>query len=155
SGAELAALGVPSDYFQTIATPDAGNNTIRLRFTEWNGFAQDDWRARPNLSFSFGLRYEFNSVPHEADGKIENSFTNDFVSLLPGLKSVLEGRTEIYDPDRNNFGPRVGFAWDPWSKGKTVVRGGYGVYYDAILGAVVSQSRNVLPNYIPFDSAFS
>jgi len=68
------------------------------------------------------------------------------------LKGILGGRTTIYDPDRNNFGPHLGFAWDPFAggaqAGKTAVRGGFGVYYDVPLGSVVSQSRNVFPNFV-------
>ncbi len=154
SGADLAALGAPTDYFQTLATEDAGDREVRLRFTEWNGFLHDDWRLRPGLTLSLGVRYEYNSVPHDVDGRIESSFSNDAVSLLPSLAQILDGRERIYDPDRNNIGPRIGFAWSPQASGKTVVRGGYGVYYDAILGAVVSQSRNVVPNFLSFNAGF-
>jgi hypothetical protein len=154
SGADLAALGAPSDYFQTLATSDVSASAISLRFTEWDGFVQDDWRVRPNLTINLGLRYEYNEVPREADNLIEDSFSSDFVRAIPQLEQIVAGRTEIYDADWNNFGPRVGFAWDPFRNGTTVVRGGFGIYYDAVLGAVVSQSRNVAPNFVTFDIGF-
>src|SRR5262249_23327911 len=59
--------------------------------------------------------------------------------------------TSIYDPDHNNFAPRIGFAYSPKlfdSRHVTVIRGGAGVFYDQILGAVVSQSRNVFPTFV-------
>jgi hypothetical protein len=154
SGADLAALGAPSNVFQTLVGSDTASSMIRLRFTEWNGFVQDDIRLRPNLTINLGLRYEFTTVPTEVDGIIERSFTSPLVAALPDLQKVLAGRTKIYDADANNFGPRVGFAWSPGLSGKTVIRGGYGLVYDAILGAVVSQSRNVLPDFVPFNIAF-
>jgi carboxypeptidase family protein len=166
SGIELAALGLPSSIFQTITagTPDS---TIGLRFTEYSFFFNDNWRVRPNFTIDYGVRYEYNSVPREVNDRIENALslsdlpspggsrfdssdrTAFFNAAVEAYRRVLGGRTEIYEPDRNNFGPHVGFAWDPWSNGKTAIRGGYGIYYDAILGAVVSQSRNVFPNEIP------
>jgi hypothetical protein len=168
SGAQLAALGLPSSIFQTISfgTP---NSNIGLRFTEYNFFFNDHWRPRPNIVFDYGLRYEFNSVPREVNDRIEDGLTlNDlpvagsspadtpqrtaaFNASVEAYRRALGGRTRIYEPDRNNIGPRVGFAWDPWSDGKTAFRGGYGIYYDTILGAVVSQSRNVFPNEIPIN----
>ncbi len=61
------------------------------------------------------------------------------------------GATRIFDPDRNNFAPRVGIAYSPNPPSRdrlTVVRAGYGLFYDQILGAVVSQSRNVFPSFL-------
>ncbi|MEW6211404.1 MAG: TonB-dependent receptor [Acidobacteriota bacterium] len=166
-GINLAALGLPSSVFQTLSfgPPDS---TIGLRVTEYNFFVKDTWKARPNLSFDFGVRYEYNTVPREVNRRIENAlsltgipaenstvsnplFTQAFNQSVAAYRRVLGDRTGIYEPDRNNFGPYFGFAWDPWRDGKTVVRGGAGVYYDAVLGAVVSQSRNVFPTQIPIN----
>jgi len=166
SGVQLAALGLPSSIFQTI-TAGASDSTIGLRFNEYNLFFNDNWRVRSNFSMDYGLRYEYNSVPKEVNNRIENALaltnlpapgsssadtperTAAFNASVDAYRKVLAGRTGIYEPDRNNFGPHVGFAWDPWSDGKTSVRGGYGLFYDAILGAVVSQSRSVFPTEIP------
>lgn len=168
SGAQLASFGAPSSLFQviTLGPPDS---SIDLRFTEYNFFFNDTWRIRPNFVLDYGVRYEYNSVPSEADNKIEDAlaFNNvpgpggsqfdspvrDFFyqGAVGALRDLYGGRTSIYDNDPNNFGPHVGFAWDPWSNGRTSVRGGYGIYYDSILGAVVSQSRNVFPNEIPIN----
>jgi len=185
SGSDLAALGLPTGIFQSLAigSPDT---TVGLRFWQYNFFFNDNWRVRRGLTLDVGLRYEYNTVPREANNRIENTFrlnnlpavdpslgvaylvgnrpvplettklTGAFNDTIGALKNFLGGRETIFDPDRNNFGPHVGFAWDPFAgsstqAGKTVVRGGAGVYYDVTLGSVVSQSRNVFPTFVPFN----
>jgi hypothetical protein len=176
-GVQVATLGVPSSVFQTM-TLGAPDSTIGLRFTEYHGFVNDNWRIRPKLTLDYGLRYEYNTVPREVNNRIENalhlknlppvvatlpfpdpnhircfqgSCVVRFNDTLDTYRQIVDGRRRIYDPDYNNFAPRAGFAWSVDDSGKTVIRGGYGIYYDAILGAVVSQSRNVFPNEIQFN----
>ncbi|MGE0128162.1 MAG: carboxypeptidase regulatory-like domain-containing protein [Blastocatellales bacterium] len=81
---------------------------------------------------------------------------NSFNATLGALRGTLGGRDKIFDNDRNNFGGHFGFAWDPFAAdttqaGKTAIRGGIGAYYDLTLGSVVSQSRNVFPNFLPLN----
>lgn len=167
SGVELASLGVASSVLQTI-TSAAPDSTLGLRFTEYHVFVNDTWRMRPSLSIDYGLRYEYNTVPRDAHELIENALllkdlpasgmsrfdsgkrAKRFNDAVNAYKKVLDGRTTIYEPDLNNFGPHIGFAWAPRS-GSTVVRAGYGIYYDTILGAVVSQSRSVFPTEVPIN----
>ncbi|HZS03409.1 MAG TPA: TonB-dependent receptor [Blastocatellia bacterium] len=75
------------------------NTDSELRNTYTGLFAQNDWRARPNLTFSFGLRWDNETILR----------------------------------DRNNFSPRLALSWDPFSDGKTVVRAGYGIFYNRAL----------------------
>lgn len=172
-GAQLAAFGTPSSLFQVITsgTPDS---RVDLRFGEYNFFFNDNWRIRPNFTLDFGVRYEYNSVPTSSEDRIESALrlqnlptpgnsvvdsplaTAVFNQAVAGYQFYLDGRDKIYDSDTNNFGPHVGFAWDPWGNGRTAIRAGYGVYYDSILGAVVTQSRNVFPSEVPInvDPAF-
>ncbi len=89
-------------------------------------FAQDDWSVRPGLTLNLGLRYELNTVP-TADGRLTN-FTLD-----RGFFTDADG---LYQGDHNNFAPRFGFAWTPFKDGKTIVRGGAGLFYDAVFGNV-------------------
>lgn len=150
----LAAASAASGFSQTLAT--GGESSIGLRFYQLDFFAQDEWRARDTLSLSFGLRYEYNTPPTEMNRKIESTFNDPSLGVAPGLKTFIAGRTRIFDPDRNNFAPRVGLAFSPHLFGPnrtTVFRGGYGIFYDQILGAVVSQSRNVYPTYLTLDLA--
>jgi hypothetical protein len=152
----FAAASAANGFSQTLAT--GGESGINLRFYQLNFFAQDEWRVRTNLSLSYGLRYEYNTPPREISGRIEQTFNDPALSLVPGLRDFIGGRTRIFDPDRNNFAPRVGLAYAPhlFARGKnhfSVIRAGYGLFYDQILGAVVSQSRNVYPTYLTIDFA--
>lgn len=152
SGVDLAAASAATGFFQTLATT---GSDIGLRYYQLNFFGQDEWRIRPNLSLSYGLRYEYNTPPREVNGRIESAFDDPALALLPGLRA-LQNRNQIFEPDRNNFAPRVGLAWSPNLYGRdheSVLRIGYGLYYDQILGAVVSQSRNVFPNFLTVNFA--
>jgi Carboxypeptidase regulatory-like domain len=144
---DLAAAGAPSGFFQSIQLPGRDSH-INLRYYQLDFFAQDQWRVRNGLTLSFGLRYEYNTPPREAARRIENAYASALPALVSGLADFRQGRTGIFEPDRNNFAPRVGFAWTPGGPdGRTVIRAGYGIFYDQILGAVVSQSRNVFPTF--------
>ena len=166
SGVRLASLGIPSLILQSITAGPPDSN-VGLRFTEYHLFINDNWRIRRGLTFDFGLRYEYNTVPREVNDRIEDALrlkglpspglsrfdtptrTEKFNSAVDAYRRILDGRNSIYAPDHNNFGPHVGFAWTPGASDKTAIRGGFGIYHDTILGAVVSQSRNVFPNEIP------
>ncbi|MDQ3129437.1 MAG: TonB-dependent receptor [Acidobacteriota bacterium] len=158
---DLAAVGAPTGFFQSLVEPGK-DARINLGYYQYNFFAQDDWRVRYNLSISYGLRYEYNTPPKEADEKIEGIFRQPLPKvavpdlttvgnpiivpdIISGLNQFIDGRSGIYDADRNNFAPRFGLAYSPTDS--TVIRGGYGTYYDQILGSVVSQSRNVFPTF--------
>jgi Carboxypeptidase regulatory-like domain len=173
SGVQLASVGVASSLMQTI-TAGPPNSTTGLRFSEFHAFVNDNWRVHPRFTIDVGLRYEYNTVPREVNNRIENTLslnalpqagqslfdtaarTAAFNEAVAAYRSVLGGRTRIYDPDANNFGPRLGFAWALDREGRSVLRGGYGIYFDTILGAVISQSRSVFPAEIPvnIDPAF-
>lgn len=145
---DLAAIDAPNNLFLTLST--GGPDEIGLRFYQLNFFAQDEMRLGRNLSLSFGLRYEYNTPAREVHSLVEDTFSSPLLNLAPGLRGFVDGRTKIFDPDRNNFAPRVGIAYSVHPFGErrvTVLRGGYGVFYDQILGAVVSQSRNVFPSF--------
>ena len=152
-GIDLAAAAAPSNIMQTLqSNPDS---QVDLRYYQYNYFGQDDWRVRPNVSLSLGLRYEYNSPVGEAHRRIENTFNSGSLALVPGLGNFLGGRSRIYDPDRRNFGPRVAIAYSThlFGAGASVFRAGYGIFYDQALGAVVSQSRNVFPNFLTMNLA--
>ncbi|HEV2765946.1 MAG TPA: hypothetical protein VGV38_23375, partial [Pyrinomonadaceae bacterium] len=153
----FAAAGVPTGFFQALTTAGNQEGNLGLRFYQLNFFGQEEIRLMSNLSLSFGVRYEYNTVPREQNDRLENAFQaiSGNQQLNPGaVASIIAGRTRVFEPDRNNIAPRVGFAWSPNVFGpdhETVFRGGFGVYYDQILGAVVSQSRNIYPAFLPLN----
>jgi hypothetical protein len=96
------------------------------------GYAQDDWRVTPRLTLNLGLRWEYDS------NLTGNSSAHDpcpSLTVLPTkpctwMANVINLKKH---PDTKDFGPRVGFVFDPFGKGTTVLRGGYGIYYDRII----------------------
>ncbi len=102
-----------------------------LRQTLFGAYLQDDWRWRPNLTLNIGLRYEMSTVPTETHGKIAN--LRNLTDPLPVCGTLIAGSCSgtgsfFNNPTVHNFEPRVGFAWDPLSNGKTAVRGGIGLF---------------------------
>jgi len=147
---DLAAMGAASNFFQTLNTA-SDDASIGLRYYQLNFYAQDVWRPTEHLSLSYGLRYEYNTPPRELNDRIENTFDSATLDLAPGLRQFISGRSQIFDPDKNNLAPRVGVAYSREWLGRnriSVFRAGYGIFYDQILGAVVSQSRNVFPTFL-------
>ncbi len=125
-----------------------------IRSQDISGFVNDDWRISARLTLTLGLRYDYFSPFTEAQGRFVGFDPNRLeTTIIPGfpvgdnvavtggfvqagnarnpLPGVPEIRSSLVAPDRNNFAPRIGFAWQPLNDGgRFVVRGGYGVYYD-------------------------
>ena len=118
---------------QALQLSTLGYNEIGVQNTNYGLFVQDDIRLTPRFTLNLGLRYEYNTV---LQGDLIGNFNIATLTLDPIGKP-------LYDPDRNNFGPRVGFSWDPFGHGKTVVRGGFGVFYSPMLtGAALGLGSN-------------
>jgi outer membrane receptor protein involved in Fe transport len=98
-----------------VATPRGFRQTL------FGGYLQDDWHLRPNLTLNLGVRYEPITIITEAQGKLANLI--NLTDSAPHLGSPF-----MSNPTLRNFEPRVGFAWDPFSNGKTAVRGGFGMF---------------------------
>src|SRR5262249_11289743 len=102
---------------------------------------QHDWRLLPRLLANAGMRYDYQTPFHEAAGSVAN-FNPATGALEPSAKT-------LYDPDRNNFGPRFGLSWQPF--GNLVARAGYGIFYDTL---AVGDSLFLLglnPPFVHFD----
>ncbi len=109
-----------------LLTPQPGTDFYRnIRQTLFGFYVQDDWKASRKLTLNLGLRYEPISTPTEANGKDVNfrTFTDQNSSPPPYIEN----------PSYKNFGPRVGFAYDPMGDGRWAIRGGFGIFYSAIL----------------------
>ncbi|HKP71090.1 MAG TPA: carboxypeptidase regulatory-like domain-containing protein [Pyrinomonadaceae bacterium] len=90
-------------------------------------FINDDWKAHRRLTFNLGLRYEVSSVSREKNGHLQNFDLATLTYTAPG--------EPVHNVDWDDFGPRFGFAFDVFGKGKTVIRGGYGIFYNRMLPA--------------------
>jgi hypothetical protein len=149
-GRDFVAVGAPVAFTQTLALiPDS---TIGLRSWQNYFFFSDRIRLQSNLTFTLGATYQLNTVPTEVNRRIEKTFTDPQVKDI-GIGTFLMDRKKIYNRDDNNIAPYVSVAWDPFGKGETSIRAGYGIYYDQIPGAVVSQSRSVFPSFFTFNLA--
>jgi hypothetical protein len=140
-------LGLPDAYYQGALAP----SNIRSKNTYV--FAQDEWHVRRNLVLTLGLRYEYNTPKSDTKGQL--------FSVIPGMQSkrfvnaplgmVFPGDPGApwgsNFPDKNDFAPRVGFAWDLTGNGKTSLRGGFGVFYD-ILNAEDNLQFNGQPPFV-------
>jgi len=92
---------------------------LTMKTNDINLFVQDDWRVSPKLTLNLGLRYELQRNPDPINVN----------SALPQTANKVD--------DANNFGPRIGFAYDIKGDGKTSVRGGYGIYYGRVINSTV------------------
>jgi hypothetical protein len=99
-------------------------------------FAQDDWRLNPRLTLNIGLRYDFLPWPYEMNNRASSFDINNGTVLLAGKNGV--PRSIMYT-DYNNFSPRVGFAYSLRSDGRSVLRGGFGMYYFLDAGGIANQ----------------
>ena len=134
-----AASGLPfADFlfgFAQETSLQSGAAEYNFRSNTFDLFVQDNWRAGKNLTFNLGLRYEYVTPFTESNNQLVNlDVAADFSAVapvLPGQTGPITGRKfpdGLVHPDKNNFAPRVGLAWKPWTK--TVVRAGYGVNYN-------------------------
>ena len=106
-------------------TGASGDSTQDLSTNYYGIYSQNNWKARPDLTLNLGVRYEYAGPPVEAQDRSQYFDIASGQFLYAG-KGIGRG---IVSPDRNNFAPRVGFAWRPRWLSDTVVRGGGGTYY--------------------------
>src|SRR5579872_57316 len=130
TGVGLASMivGFPTG-FSELATEPLDRSSWYLA-----GFAQDDWTVTPSLTLNLGVRWEMDTPMTDSHNRM-NSFDPSEINPVSGTPGVvkfvgLNGFSSTpYHADWNNFGPRIGFAWKVLGSNRTVVRGGYGIFY--------------------------
>lgn len=138
-------LGTGSFNFPTVAaflagqanafSVTLGNQSSSIAEGALGFFAQDNVKARPNLTLELGLRYEWNMTPTE---RYDRFIIFDPASVA--LVRVGTGVSDVYEQNNKNFQPRLGFAWDPFNDGKTSVRAAYALMTDQPMTSIVSST---------------
>jgi hypothetical protein len=129
-------LGLPSIYIQGF-----GNPISRIKNKPIAFFGQDSWKIHPRLTVNYGVRYEVELTQTIAPVPFRDPLTGINLSatdILAAQDAV--GVQQGFPRDTNNWAPRLGFAWDMFGNGKTVVRGSIGLYYDHPLLTVAFNS---------------
>lgn len=142
-------------FFEQVQVSPTGGPVNGQRYFhtgDYAVFAQDDWKVRPTLTINLGLRWEYFTPLTEAHNTLSN--------YVLGSQGVINGSVcgpvapltpcrnggELYQPDRNNFGPRIGFAWSPSKyNGNVVFRGGFGIVFNRNSDVVFDNIRQNTP----------
>ena len=131
-----------SDFLNGL--PDDGSqvagNSHRHTYQNSDGlFIQDSFRATSRLTLNYGVRWDYFGVTGEKNGLM--------YTFNPANGGSNDQTNQLYDKDFNNFAPRIAFAYDVTGKGKTVIRGGWGLFYDAF-------SQDMFLGHLPWNCVF-
>ena len=150
-----------AEVFQPAAfsRPDVAGNPRQMNFQYLGPYIQDDWKINPRLTLNLGLRWDFRAMPYETNdhfGWWDPS--NPQGGLLVADRKLQEagilgdnsfyayaGRRTPHDASKNVWAPRFGFAFRPFGQDKTVVRGGYGIFFDSSEEREIDGSADIYP----------
>jgi hypothetical protein len=122
-------------------------------------YIQDDWKVNSRLTLNLGLRYDFRTIPFESNNRMGwRDLTNPRGGLLVADKTLVDkgivgdqsyyrfaGRRNPADSPKKVFAPRFGFAYRPFNDDKTVIRGGYGIFWDSAEGREIDGAADIFP----------
>ena len=118
--------GGPLDPNVTGSTIAVGNPERFVAVNAFNLYFQDSWQITKKLNFNYGMRYEY-------FGPMHTTKSGDIANFIPGKGFVVQdGSHPLFNPGKNHFAPRIGFAYQPTGRPDLVVRGGFGVFFDQI-----------------------
>ncbi|MBA2340711.1 MAG: carboxypeptidase regulatory-like domain-containing protein [Pyrinomonadaceae bacterium] len=140
---------------QDVPLPVGPPNFSRSnRYNEFAIYGNDAIRIHPRVTMNLGLRYEYYGVQQNKDPNLDaNFYYGDGANIFEQIRNGRGFRTpessigKLYRPDKNNFAPRFGLAWDVFGDGKTSLRGGYGVAYERNFGNVTFNVLFNPPNF--------
>jgi hypothetical protein len=142
------AAGVNPNLVSGSNLAELDHNNRGWRNTEFGAFFNDDWKILPNLSLNLGVRYDLYTRLTEVQNRTTQYVMNNGDNLWYRVENgYFDTATALSAGDHNNFAPRIGFAWDPFKDGKTSVRGGYGIAYQAGVYNPLANSRWDPPFY--------
>jgi outer membrane receptor protein involved in Fe transport len=176
AGVNPGICAPPCSSFNLNPTPELAENTRHWRNLEMGIYFQDDWKVTKRLTLNLGLRWDYFKRHNELDNLATTFVPGPGNNLLEGVENAnsiagcppgftaqqiaqvaqVQGvcgpggfapAKGLGAADKNNFGPRVGFAWDVLGTGKTAIRGGFGVSYEGTLYNPLSNSRWNMPYY--------
>jgi hypothetical protein len=138
---------------------DRSGNPRDFNFWYLAPYIQDDWKATSRLTLNFGVRYDFRTVPNETNDRMGwRDLTNPTGGLLVADQILVDegivgdgsyyrsaGRRNPQDASKRVLAPRFGFAFRPFSDDKTVVRGGFGVFFDSAEGREIDGASDIYP----------
>ncbi|MBL8214956.1 MAG: TonB-dependent receptor [Bryobacterales bacterium] len=141
---------VNQTYFSDLERYLPAGTPLRrnFRWQDWGFYVQDDWRLTRRLHVNLGLRYELFQPPVEANGLMGRLNRTDALLGFEPMTDLAVERSQRYHPrDRNNLAPRAGFSFDPTGKGKTAMRGSFGVFYERGIGQLAVAMDSETPGF--------
>jgi hypothetical protein len=156
-GGDCSAIGLAkctglANFIDDVTGPSGsagrqfGSSVLSFPQTLQNYYFQDTWKLRPSFTLTYGIRYEFDGTPF-------NGLPFPAVNFATVLTDAYPLRV-TQKPDKNNFGPRLGFAYTPnywkgiFGENKTVFRGGFGVFYDSLFTNIEDNNASTAPNVL-------
>lgn len=138
---------------------DRSGNPRTFNFKYFAPYVQDDWKVTAKLTLNLGVRWDFRTTPYESNDRMGwRDLANPRGGLLVADKTLVEkgitgdgsyykfaGRRNPADASKNVFAPRIGFAFRPFKDEKTVIRGGYGIFFDSAEGREIDGASDIYP----------